>query len=337
MTPLDGMTWVYNEVFEPGQSDPKTFIIEVDMLDNPAISKEAAENYLSTLDEGERDAREHGHFVQLGGRVYKSFTDPGPNIIDPINVQEYIKQGWRVECSMDHGFRNPAAWLWHIVSPSGEIITFDEYVATEQTVKQVATAWHEKNSTLNIKPNFNVGDPAIAQRSGINGNSIQVEYAVNGVYIALGNNDVPLGVSKVNSYLRPNPATGVPTWRVTRNCGTLIKELLKLRWATYSSRKLQYENNPQEKIHKKDDHCSDALRYKLAFMPDLAFDVDPVIVPDRHELNSYLNAKTGVPPTGGIDRVLEAMGMFEGGNNQPPVQKWKKMSQGTDIGALEWE
>lgn len=338
MTPVDGMTWTYESIFEPGQDDPKTFVIEVEMLDNPAISKEAAEDYLSTLDPGEREAREKGHYVQLGGRVYKTFTETGPNVIEPINVQDYIKLGWRVECSMDHGFRNPAAWLWHVVSPTGEIITFDEYVASEQTVQQVATTWHEKNTALGIQPNFNVGDPAIAQRSGINGNSIQVEYAVNGVYIALGNNDVPLGVAKVNSYIRLNPATGTPTWRVTRNCGILIRELLKLRWATYSSRKLQYENNPQEKIHKKDDHASDALRYKLAFMPDLAFDIPVNLAPDRREVNSYLNAKVGAPAGGGgIDSVLEAMGMFEGGKQLPPEQRWKKLSQGTDIGALEYE
>ena len=44
------------------------------MLDNPHITPEAAEDYLSGLDDDERKAREHGTYVQLGGLVYKQFS-----------------------------------------------------------------------------------------------------------------------------------------------------------------------------------------------------------------------------------------------------------------------
>jgi phage terminase large subunit-like protein len=76
MTPVEGMTWIYDTLYVPGTEDKNSgiLVVEVDMLDNPYISAEAAENYLSGLDKDERAAREHGRFVELGGKVFKSFN-----------------------------------------------------------------------------------------------------------------------------------------------------------------------------------------------------------------------------------------------------------------------
>src|SRR5690606_33271752 len=75
MTPVEGMSWVYEQIYVPGTSGKSDIlVVEVDMLENPYISEEAAENFLSGLSDEERKAREHGQFVQLGGRVYKNFT-----------------------------------------------------------------------------------------------------------------------------------------------------------------------------------------------------------------------------------------------------------------------
>src|SRR5690606_28415456 len=60
-----------------------------------------------------------------------------------------------------------------------------------------------------------------------------------------------------------------PRWVITSNCVNYIRELKKLRWATYSSEKLAYELNKQEKVHKKDDHAFDSGRYFATLMPDL--------------------------------------------------------------------
>lgn len=62
MTPVEGLTWTYEKIFEPweNKTDPNIGVIVADMLDNPHISKEASERYLSGLDDDERKAREHG-------------------------------------------------------------------------------------------------------------------------------------------------------------------------------------------------------------------------------------------------------------------------------------
>lgn len=335
MTPLEGMTWIYTDIFEDrGQLHKGTLIVQADMLDNPYISEEAAESYLSGLDKDERAAREHGRFVQVGGRIYKTFSRD-VHVIEPVNPRNFIP-GWEMHCSMDHGFKNPTAWLWHLVSPEGDVITFAEHYEAEWTVEEHARAWHERNTAIGSQPDIIIGDPSIAQRSGITGTSIQAEYAQNGVYISPGNNDVSVGIAKVNSYLRINPATGKPSWQVTKNCPNLIRELEHLRWATFSSKRLQFENNPQEKIHKKDDHASDALRYELTFMPDLSFPQPEGQIKERVNL---MGTVTGVKPVGNIDEVLARMVSQDqnGSNHDTKTTEWIKESAGLDVGGLEYD
>lgn len=170
---------------------------------------------------------------------------------------------------MDHGFNAPTAWLWHAVFPNGDVVTFAEHYQSEWTVAQHAAKVKELEATWKKSPDIRVADPATAQRQGVTGTSIQVEYAKHGLILAPGNNDVATGVNQVASYLKANPETGKPRWLITENCVNLIKEMQRLRWATYASKKMQFENNAQEKIHKKDDHACDSARYFFTFMPEL--------------------------------------------------------------------
>lgn len=334
MTPVDGMTWIYDELYLKGGTDEKMLIVEVDMLENPYISEEAAENYLSTLDKDERAAREHGHFIQLGGRVFKAFSKE-THVITPEEMPDIT--GWEIYRSLDHGFSNPTAWLWHAVSQDNEILTFDEHYKSELTVEEHAEIVNAKDSG-HIKPaDYTVGDPAIAQRQGVTGTSIQTEYADNGIYIAPGNNDVASGVSRMAQYLRMVPDKTYPRWRILTTCPNLIRELERLRWQTWSSRTAAFNNNKKEKIHKKDDHASDSARYFFTFMPDLTPDLPEGERPKNHD--SVMGAVNGVRPTGTYDDVLRRMGALpqNSENHGPQETKWIKQAVGSDVGGLEYD
>jgi phage terminase large subunit-like protein len=325
MTPVEGLTWTYEKLYKPGAelNDPLIGVIEADMLDNPHLSAEAAEAYLSGLDDEERKAREHGSYVQLGGLVYKQFTEP-LHTIDPI----IPPKEWLWYCSLDHGYNNPTAVLWHAVSPEGYTVTFGEHYKREWTLDQHAEAILKRNAEYGKVPDYYVGDPAIAQRSAHFGTSIQTEYAMRGIPIALGNNNVEIGVAKVQNYLRMNPETKKPNYQITKNCTAYIDEMKKLRWKTYSSKKMTFANNAQEQIHKKDDHACDSARYFFSFLPDLA-PYQMVTEPDIPEPPA--NKKGGGPVYGSIDDVLAAMS--KGGNKT----QWHKEVVGTDLQGLEYD
>lgn len=344
MTPVEGMTWIFDNIYEPAtkRSDSGIFVIEADMLDNPYISPEAAESYLSGLDPDERNAREHGKFVQLGGRVFKQFSR-GTHVIPPMIPDK----GWEWYISLDHGFNNPTAVLWHAVSPDNQVITFAEHYKSEMILDDHAKKIHSVNAAFGRTPDVWVSDPALAQRQGITGVSIAGEYADRGCYFAPGNNDVQVGIARMAQYLRVNPKTGRPRWLITENCVNLIREMELLRWKTYSSRKLQFENNKHEQIHKKNDHAADSSRYFFTFLPDLTpIDFGGTGEPGGIEFPA--GTPNSVAPN--YDDILRRMGAAPEPSTLPvgstnlaeimqaahPVETQWQSVEGSDLGAMEY-
>ena len=265
MTPVEGMTWIYDDVYLPGlQPGGNIRVIIIDSAENPYISDSELEIALEGLDEAEVKARKQGKFVQMGGLVFKKFSAE-KNLIPPLSVDQLRKiSGWTHYASLDHGLNNPTAWLWHAVSPQGLIVTYDEIYKNETLINQFAREIHERNALEGRQaPQIYVGDPAIAQRNAQTGDSVQVTYTLAGIPIVLGNNNVAIGVEKMNRYLD----TG--KWLITENCPNLIRELQRVRWKVYENAKKRYENNLREEIHKKDDHAPDSARYFFSLMPDL--------------------------------------------------------------------
>lgn len=268
MTPVDGMTWVYDTIYEKGvMGDPGIEVVEVDMAENPHLDQEEVKTFLDSLSEDEKDARGHGKFVQMGGLVYKSFN-PKIHIIDPIDFERLKSNHYKHYMSLDHGFNNPTSVHWHAVNPDNEVITFDEHYEAGQIIDYHAAVIHAKETSHGRKPDIRICDPALAQSQAVTGTSIQTEYAIRGIGMLLGNNDVVTGIAKVNQYLSLRK-DGTPSWHITRNCANLIREISRLRWKTWASKKQASQNNPYDQIHKKDDHACDECRYFFSFMPEL--------------------------------------------------------------------
>lgn len=283
-TPVEGMTWVYEDLYEPWQNGDKPaselFVVEVDMAENPYLSEAAITRFLSGLEDDERAAREHGHFVQMSGFVFKSFK-PETHVIDPVAPKELLQKGWEIYNSIDHGWNNPTAVLWHAVSPQDQVITFGEHYVSEMTIEEHAKVIHAKEAEWGLtgKLHLRTGDPAMEQHSGITGTSIKEEYAKHGIYIYTdsvprGAAGVQIGIARMQQYFKLKDDK--PAWQITEDCANFIKELRKLRWKTYASKKARDENNRQEQVHKKDDHAFDSARYFSTFLPELA----PAPLPD---------------------------------------------------------
>lgn len=261
MTPVEGMTWVYDGPYNEGKGTPNISVIEVDMMENPHLSQSAIDVLSAGFDDDEKQARLHGKFVQLGGKIYPMYS-PEIHVIPPIDLSLIMRWPWYV--SMDHGFRNPSAFYWHAVDPvTGNVVTFDEHYNAGNTVDYHAALVHAKDRSHGKKPIMYIGDPSIQQHNGVTGTSIHSEYARLGIPIVLANNDVASGVNRVASYLRAQK------WHITANCVNLQSEMLRYRWKIWANKKIASMNNLHEVPHKKDDHAMDSIRYLFMNLPPL--------------------------------------------------------------------
>lgn len=324
MTPVEGMTWVYDTIYEPGTktNHERIEVIEVDITENPYLDKDEVRSAIDSIaDEDERLARSQGKFVQLGGLVYKSF-DPRIHVIDPIDPKQFVSPHYKQYLSLDHGFNNPTAVNWHAVDPTNKVITFAEHYERERIIDYHAEVIHARNKSHGRAPDINVCDPALAQRNAVTGTSIQTEYAIRGIGFLLGNNDVPTGVAKVNQYLTTFGEDGTPNWQITANCQNLIKEIVKLRWKTWASKKQRSQNNPYDQIHKKDDHACDGCRYFFTLMPELK--PTQAIVP-KLELPTIGGSSAVHPTKPRIDPNLTPQALSQ------PKTKWHRVDLNDEL------
>jgi phage terminase large subunit-like protein len=317
LTPVQGMLWMYDEIYMKGKMDPigsDISVIEVETYENPYL-KETEIKKLEVALKDEADARIRGKFIRRGGLVYSTF-DPQIHIIDPIKD---IPEHWEIYASGDHGFNNPTSWHWHGVDSDGNVVTFAEHYEREMVVQDHATRIKQINKIIGRDPGMYIGDPAMSQRNGITGSTVQSEYALHGIYINPANNEILSGINKINSYLQLNSA-GKPRWTITRNCANAIWEIQRYRWKTWASKQTERENNKYDIPHKKDDHAMDDLRYFFTIMPDLTpvapFEVKHEIprlgsdgvLPDKHRFDEVLNGLAPVNTDWNIISTDQYMG-----------------------------
>lgn len=284
-TSVDGMGWTYELLWEPAKEGTIDHVgcFELSQKDNPYLKTAVTDRgkYYVGMDENERKIREEGAFVARAGRIF-----PAWNVHEHVLTDHFMPgENWRIYTSVDFGWSNPTAWLWHAVHPDGRIYTFAEHYKSELTVAQHSEIVRTKEAFMRLNPNniIRVGDPNNGNAHVVNGISYVSEYANNGIFIGTENipRDVQIGIEKMQQYIRVERRNAwgehKPRWMISPNCVNLIRELKKLRRASYDSAKKAFDSNKREEVHKKDDHAFDSSRYFFTFMPDLAPSVEEVM------------------------------------------------------------
>ena len=69
MTPLKGLTWVYDLIYLNSQNDLDVDVIQMEWADNPYLDPQEIEKMTQVLSSEELDSRRFGRFVGMGGLV----------------------------------------------------------------------------------------------------------------------------------------------------------------------------------------------------------------------------------------------------------------------------
>lgn len=261
LTSIEGShTWVFEDLVEGDTQNVEVF--HIDIRDNRSIDPASIDVLSSDLDEEERQIRIEGKFIPRGGLVYKNF-DYDRNVIEAGMPPE----DWIIWASLDPGFNNPTAWLWHAVSPFSPmvIVTFAEHYRREWTAAMHAQKVLEMEAIFPRAIFLRVADPDMLKRNNQTGHSLQLEYMKHGVNIK------PATKLKDNAEIdRQNEYLRLRRWLITKNCPNLIREIRKLPWKRYQSPKIADLNNRREEPLAKDNHATDSSGYFFSFVPDLS-------------------------------------------------------------------
>lgn len=254
MTPLKGLTWVYNTIYLNEKNDEDVWYEQMEWDDNPYLSKVEIDKLTKSLSEDELNSRKFGHFASGSGLVYSEF-DERINVIDPFNVPPE----WYDKISIDPGLRNPLSCHWYACDFDNNIFVIAEHYEKEKPVDYHAEKIKEISLNLNW-PTKNgkieaIIDSAANQKTLASEKSVTELFYDNGIltnpYV---NKDLFTGINRVKSYFKN--AKGERKLFIFKNCVNMIREIKGYFWG----------NN--DAPIKRDDHSMDELRYYIMSRPE---------------------------------------------------------------------
>jgi hypothetical protein len=281
--------WVHEEFVL--SNDPDTEHITVDQAENPYITETERNWFQRNMSEEDKDARVHGRFKYLSGRVYKELI---PEIHVQLSSVLRVDPRWPTYFVLDPADRRPHRGIWAKVNPFGDIYVIDEIEFTG-TVKQVAKIILAKEIMLKINPMsvVRLGDPnkfltpsALSEEQGT---TMKLEFAKSGLYFITDiKDDINLGHLLVKDRLMWDKTNKISSTNhpklffIKETTTSCIKQLLTYVWDDYkgSSKDSKDIKQKPKDIHKDFPDC---IRYLVVFNPVFFLDneCDPELQSDR--------------------------------------------------------
>ena len=250
MTPLKGLTWVYNEIYLNESNSKEIWSEHMQWEDNPFLDKSEIDELTNTMARDELEARKYGKFVNSSGMVYSEF-DENLHVIDPFEVP----REWYDNISIDPGLNNPLSAHWYAEDFDGNIYVIAEHYEAKKDVAYHAERIKEISARLKWKTASNgmisaLIDSAANQRTLASQKNVVELFYENGILACPRvDKDMFSGISVVKSYLKN--AQGKSRLFIFKNCVNLIREIKSYWWGK------------GDLPIKKDDHSLDELRYYL--------------------------------------------------------------------------
>lgn len=253
MTPLKGLTWVYDEIYLNCHNDKEVWYEFMEWADNPYLSQEETEAMSAIMSADMLDSRRYGRFASSSGLVYGEFGDE--HIIEPFE----IPVEWQDMLSIDPGLNNPLSCHWYARDFDGNVYVVAEHYEAGRDVAYHATKIKQISESLNWKTDkFGrieaLIDSAANQRTLSGVKSVAELFAEHGILVNTRvNKHVYVGVNKVKSLIKP--LVGAPKLYVFSSCVNMIREFKSYFWG---------DNDTPVK---RDDHAMDELRYYVTGLP----------------------------------------------------------------------
>lgn len=260
MTPLKGLTWVYERIYEPykaGKTEQGAhFCSHAGLMDNPSIGKKEIADMTRELQNNPAmlQARLYGHFVRPQGMVLPFDTKHFEHL-DDLSLTTLLARG-KIYVGIDFGLWRFAAVIG-CADRAGRMHIVDELFSQRESLDTRAEALHNKLSALGAPKGTPIwGDCANPQDIVELNNClrrINSPYRVNGV--AAENKVRKVGVERIENlmnrgafFVRRGTNAGV-TWFLGMNASKQGKPVEGSRWV-WEARNWLYPKAEDGKIQK---------------------------------------------------------------------------------------
>ena len=245
--------------YQEGEQAADYFFIPARVWDNPVLLSADPEyvRLLQALPEDLRRAHLDGDWDVLAGQFFREFSR-ARHVCPPFTLPGW----WRRFRSIDWGYNDPCAVLWHAVDGDGRVYTYRELYVRGMRADKVAARILELSQGETVA--YTVASPDMWQKrgailrseGGFMGESIAELFALAGVPLTPADNSRVAGWQRVRGYLADG-ADGQPRWQCFPCCTNLIRTLPML----------VFDKHSREDAAQGEDHAPESLRYALMSRP----------------------------------------------------------------------
>ena len=255
MTPLKGLTWVYDAIYLNSHNSPDVWCEFMEWSDNPYLSEKEVAQMSESMSHEMLESRRYGRFTSGSGLVYPEFCEQ--NVIDPFDVPP----DWQDGISIDPGLNNPLSCHWYARDFDGNVYVIAEHYEAKRDVVYHAAKIKEISASLNWKTDkfgriVALMDSAANQRTLNGQRSVAELYYDEGITVNTRvNKSLYAGINRVKAMLRP--LEGPPKLYIFSSCVNMLREIKGYFWG-----------NGDAPI-KRDDHAMDELRYYVCSLGEV--------------------------------------------------------------------
>jgi len=277
MTPLT-QPWIHDVVVaRAGDPDGAVKMYKFSIWDNCTengghLSRSAIEEFLSDLREDEMEARLHGNFLHLAGRVYKEWEPEAPYWITPHK----IPATWPRVVIIDPHPRKPIAVMWAAMTPNDGLIVYRDLFDTQlRTVKQVADRmkelegwrWNQRSEQWTVTSDTEIIAHRIIDNSAqadekTSGLSVRGAFSDEGILTALANKaNAASGYDAIHDALHCKYQWSQPNLQVFNTCKHVKKNFQNFCWDDWNTDRQRDLKGDKQEVRKNHDDFIDCIRY----------------------------------------------------------------------------
>lgn len=301
--PTIPVDWIYDEVYD--RRDENVCWIELHTTQNPHLNQEAIARQMASWSEEMRQVRIFGQPIRFSNRIHSAFTDTtafwslsqgktvaADTVDDDIVAFNHVQgfdnpPNWPCIWLLDPHPRKPHMFMWVQVDPSDDLWVIAEGKCDGDPA---AVARHvegvEYDMGLLVRARLidpNMGRSPASTKRGV---TWQDEFDAARLYCELADDNLGVGIRRINDYLVPDSRTRRPRLHIHSRCRDTIFQIKRYVWEDYRRKD---ERDLKNKPRDKNDDFPTLLRYCLNYEPRFSQLHDGAVIMQRpgHRRGAY--------------------------------------------------
>lgn len=266
-------------------ADKHYYLIKAPSTENIHLPEGYVETLMSAWSEDQIKREIYGDFDTFQGQIFTEFNR-ATHVVKPFKIPD----SWERIVGIDHGYRNPTAFIWGAVDYDGDIYIYREFYQKEWLIEEICKGKGKEPGVTQLtkgeKLQYAKIDPStqsVRGQKGVSDFDTYLEHLPKDFPLSPANNAVRPGIDRVKSYLKVDEKRNKPRIYIFDTCHNLIEEIAQYRWKEQSHHLADKANIKEEPVKRK-DHAVDALRYMIMGLPEEPKNHDEIY--DTIEYNS---------------------------------------------------